>query len=165
MIHTGYTWRAGFPTKADANDFADQLKQLTAPDGTVNVEEVLDAQRVEGAPLHDDIIWDDIVAAHQFRLSYVQDAMGALRVIPVNLIREEPMPPVRAVLPVHKNGGEYAPGTYRFVVGAIEQNEAELLSVARQEALLQVGKLARRFATIPGCEDIADQLRSIAELL
>lgn len=166
MVSAGYVWRNGFPTKADATAFAQQLQTLKLDDGTVDIVDVLEANRPEGAPLHDDIEWDDAAAAQQYRLSYVRQAMGALRVIPVDLVREEPLQPVRAVLPTRvSNGDAGTANTYSFVVTMQGQEEVEFTAKVRQEALTQVKRMAQRFATMPGCEDIAEQLNSIVELL
>jgi len=165
MIHNGFTWRKGFPTKADANAFAAQLDTLKSVDGTVNAEDVLDAQRAESAPLHQDIVWDDLAAAHMYRLGYVADAMGALQVIPVDLVKEEAMAPIRALMPtlrLDRDTGE--PRVYQFVVSVGGQpNVAELR--VREQALGDVRRLAGKLAKLPGCGDIAERLIELANLL
>lgn len=166
MVNAGYAWRNGFPTKADPTLFAQQLHVLRQDDGTIDIVDVLEASRPEGAPLHADIEWDDLAAAQQYRLSYVRQAMGALRVIPVDLVREEPMQPVRAVLPTRISNGDWGTAnTYSFVVTMQAQEEVEFTAKVRHEALTQVKRMAQRFASMPGCEDIAEQLNSIVDLL
>ena len=165
MVNAGYTWRNGFPIRADATAFAKQLQALQQNDGTIDIVDVLEANRLEGAPLHDDIEWDDKEAAQKFRLSVVRDAMGALRVIPVDLVREEPLSPVRAVLPTRITNDAGTANTYSFVVTMQAQAEVEFSVKVRQEALTQIRRMAQRFAAMPGCEDIAEQLHSIVELL
>lgn len=166
MVNAGYAWRNGFPTKADANQFAEQLRTLQQDGGAIDIDDVLEANRPEGAPLHDEIEWDDVEAARKYRLSYIRDAMGALRVIPVDLVREEPLTPVRAVVPTRRMGGDDGTANvYMFTVTTEKQEEAIFTERVRQEALGQVRRLAQRFATMPGCEDIAEQLNSICELL
>lgn len=184
MINAGYVWRRGFPTKANPDVFAMQLAALRDSSGNVDVETVLNAQRPADAPLHDDIVWDDAIAAHQYRLGYVQDALAALRVIPVNVRTEEPLPPIRAMVPVGKAQreiiGKYAQEvtdddetaelppmrTYSFVVNMIDDHdETGAMQRMRAEAMEQVKRLAQRFATLPGCEDIALKLNGILATL
>lgn len=168
MINAGYVWRDGFPIKADAGAFAEQLRTLQSEDGAISVEDVLDANRPAGAPLHDSIIWDDQEAARRFRLDYVRDAMGALRVIPVDIVREEPLAPVRAVLPVHIGGDselDHGGNVYRFTVATVgKQDETQFRAQVRQDAIDQIGRLARRLASVPGCEDIAARLLNLSSL-
>lgn len=165
MVHNGFTWRPGFPTKADANKFAEQLEALRAPDGSVAVEDVLAAQRDEEAPLHEEIEWDDAAAAHRYRLTYIHQALGALRVIPIDLVREEPMMPMRAMIPARmadKETGE--PNTYVFTV--TQQTQPEVMEVkAREQALGDIRKLANRIASLPGCREISERLIEFVELL
>lgn len=165
-VNAGYAWRNGFPTRADATAFAEQLQALQQDDNTIDIVDVLEANRPEGAPLHDEIEWDDQEAAQQYRLYYVRQAMGALRVIPVDLVREEPLQPVRAVLPTRiSNGDMGTANTYSFVVTMQAQDETEFTARVRQQAIMQVKRMAQRFATMAGCEDIAEQLNSIVEFL
>jgi hypothetical protein len=167
MVHGGFAWRAGFPTRADANLFAEQLAALRAEDGTVAVDDVLEAQRPEGAPLHDEIEWDDLAAAHKWRLQHVHQALGALRVIPIDVVREEPMPPIRAMVPartVDRENG--APNSYVFSVTTAAPESVEVISMrARQQSIGDIRKLAQRIVTLPGCQDIAEQLIELCDLL
>lgn len=162
MINNGYTWRNGVSFRGDANLFAEQLQQLKAPNGTIEVDEVLDAQRPEDAPLHEDIEWDDAAAAYRYRINTITDAMGALRVIPVDVVREEPMPPVRALVPtrtVDKENG--TPRSYYFTVSTVEEEETNINEMVRRQAISDLRSLTRRIASMPGCQDIADQLEQI----
>ena len=165
MVNAGYVWRDGFPVRAaSAEAFAVQLRGLQV-NGLIAVEDVLEAQRPEGAPLHGEIDWDDQSAAQKFRLGFVRDAMGALRVIPVDVIKEELSAPVRAVLPVRITGPDGNSGNvYAFVVNSDQSGTDELAARVRSEALGQVRRLAQRFVSIPGCEDIAERLLSICDL-
>ncbi len=165
MIHNGFTWRRGFPTSADANAFAAQLESLKSLDGTVDAEVVLDAQRVESAPLHSDIVWDDAAAAHMYRIGYVADALGALQVIPVDVVREEPMAPIRALMPTLRLDRDAGmPHVYQFVVSVGGQPNVAEMKV-REQALGDVRRLAGKLAKLPGCGDIAERLIELANLL
>ena len=163
MINAGYQWRHGSPYKADANAFAAQLEALKNADGTIELETVLEASEPEDAPLHEEIEWDDQAAAHKYRVSIVRDIMGALRVIPIDIVREEPLPPVRAAIPVSfgtENGGH---NTY---VLTVQQTTKEAYTdTVRTQAISDIKKLASRLRTLPGCEDLADKLSDIAELM
>ena len=166
MINNGYAWRVGSSFSGDANLFAEQLQSLKSPDGTIEVEEVLQAQRPEDAQLHGDIEWDDERAAHMYRIDTVTSAMGALRVIPVDVVKEEPMPPIRALVPtriVDKENG--TPRSYFFTVSTVEEEEDNVTEKVRQQAISDLRSLTRRIASMPGCQDIADQLESILSTL
>lgn len=178
MVTAGYVWRKGSPFRADANAFARQLQQLRSSDGTVSLEIVLDASRPEDAPLHGEIEWDDGVAAHKHRLHIVRSALGALRIIPVNIVREELLPPARAAIPVrmtftahdvqrHEDGDNEdranaeGANVYRLAVThvTLEEHQAQV----RQEALSDIRRLASRLRTLPGCADLAEKLSELAE--
>lgn len=166
MLNDGYTWRIGSTFRGDANKFAAQLQGLKAPDGTIDVEEVLTAQRPEDAPLHEDIEWDDGIAAHYWRIDKVSGAMGALRVIPVNTKTEEREAPMRALMPsrvIDKENGQ--PRSYFLTVSSAPDDEVNINERVRQQAISDLRRLAQRIATLPGCQDIAEQLESILSTL
>ena len=163
-MNAGYEWRKGSPFRANANAFAAQLQTLKGADGAKGLTVVLEASKPEGAPLHDEIEWDDESAAHKHRLDVVRDAMAALRVIPVDIVREELLPPVRAAIPVRMVGGvdaEMTPNAYRLTVTLTTMQEYE--QSARAEAMGNIRQLANRLRTIPGCADLAEKLMSIVD--
>jgi hypothetical protein len=163
MINAGYQWRYGSPFKADANAFAAQLDELKAPDGTIELETVLEASRPEAAPLHEEIEWDDSEAAHKYRIGKVREIMGALRVIPIDIVREEPMTPVRAAIPVSMSGQNGGQNTY---VMTVQQTTADQYNdTVRAQAVSDIKRLANRLRALPGCEDLAEKLIDIAELM
>lgn len=166
MLNNGYIWRMGASFRGDANLFATQLQQLKSPEGTIEVDEVLEAQRPQDAPLHEDIEWDDATAAYRYRIDTITDAMGALRVIPVDVVREEPMPPVRALVPtriIDKENG--TPRSYFFTVSTVEEEETNINEMVRRQAISDLRSLTRRIASMPGCQDIAEQLEQILSAL
>lgn len=165
MVKDGYTWRTGFPTKADANAFAAQLEELRDEQGIIHVDAVVEASKAKGAPLHGEIDWDDESAARKFRLNLVTDYMGALRVVPVDVVREEPLPPLRALVPARRLSENGVTSSYMFTVNVVDAvAEPEIETRMRVQALDNIRALARRLAAMPGCKDLAEQLLSICEL-
>ena len=83
------------------------------------------------------------------------DAMGALRVIPVDIVREEPLSPVRAVLPIRGGDADQDRGgsVYRFTVATVKaQDETQFHAQVRQDAIDQIGRMAASFvgSWVPG---------------
>lgn len=170
MLNAGYQWRYGSPFKADANAFAEQLRSLADTEGAIDLQSVLDASRPSSAPLHGEIDWDDDSAALKHRLGVVRQAMGALRVIPVDIVREEALPPMRATVPVRmtvgREGGRVDNGVesnvYRLTVTQVTMDE--YAATARAAAMGDIVRLANRLRSLPGCADLAEKLSAIAEI-
>lgn len=163
-----YTWAQGARFGADPISFGRQLHTIQTSKGYVAAEDVLEANQEPGAPLHDDLEWDDSIAAHQHRLDTVQRAIGSLRIMPVDIRREERMTPIRAAIRFDtvnapdevEEAKEGHPRRYIMVEGIMDREEHERKQ--RQEALGKVSFLAARLRSLPGCEEIAADLDAIA---
>ena len=169
MLNAGFQWRYGSPFKADANAFAEQLRSLADPSGAIDLRAVLDASRPFSAPLHGEIDWDDDSAALKHRLGVVRQAMGALRGIPVDIVREEALPPMRATGPVRMTvgraggaDGSAESNVYRLAVTQVTLDE--YAATARAAAMSDIMRLANRLRTLPGCADLSEKLSAIAEI-
>lgn len=164
-----YTWAQGARFGADPTSFARQLHTLQSSRGYVAAEDVLEANKEPGTPLHDDLEWDDSIAAYQYRLDTVQRAIGSLRVIPVDIIREERLTPIRAAVrfdTVNAPDDEEDPKEAhprRYVMSEAIMNQEEHMRKQRKEALEKVGFLAARLRSLPGCELIASDLDDIVQ--
>lgn len=162
-----YTWAQGARFSADPIAFARQLHGLQTHKGYVAAEDVLEANTQPGTPLHDDLEWDDSVAAYQHRLDTTQRAIGSLRILPVDIRREERMTPVRAAIRFDTvnaaedldEAKEAHPRRYILIEGIMDREEHERKQ--RKEALDKVSFLVARLRSLPGCEDIVADLDAI----
>lgn len=64
-----YKWKSGSRIKADAQKSGELMEQLAASEEGLTEQTLLDANREEDAPLHNDYEWDDSEAAEKYRLS------------------------------------------------------------------------------------------------
>lgn len=162
-----YTWAQGARFGADPTSFARQLHTLQSSRGYVAAEDVLEANKEPGAPLHDDLEWDDSIAAHQHRLDTVQRAIGSLRVIPVDIIREERLTPIRAAIrfdTVNAPDDEEDPKEAhprRYIMAEAIMDQEEHKRKQRAEALGKIEFLVARLRSLPGCEEIVADLDAI----
>lgn len=63
-----YQWKSASRIKADANDAGKMFEMLESSIG-LSPKTLLDANRDDDAPLHNEFEWDDEIAAESYRLS------------------------------------------------------------------------------------------------
>ena len=98
-----YQWKSASRIKADANDAGAMCEQLEKTVGLTPAN-LLDANRDENAPLHNEFEWNDAVAAEEYRLSQ------AGYIIRMLCVRQEEKPgaePVRAFFRVDNDTKSY----------------------------------------------------------
>lgn len=88
---TAYCWHTAARIKADANVAGQMFEKLEQTVG-LTAETLLDANRPEDAPLHDEFEWDDSVAAEEYRKDQARHLIRCLQVKPST----EQVKPVRA---------------------------------------------------------------------
>ena len=91
-----YQWKSCSQIRANANEAGAQFEKLESTVG-LSAQSVLDANRPEDAPLHDEFEWDDEKAAEEYRLS---QARFLLRMICVKQDSSEQRAPIRAFFKV-----------------------------------------------------------------
>lgn len=87
---TAYKWKTGF-YKTDAETAGKVFEELSNTVG-LTPQNLVDASRPEEAPLHNEFLWDDEVAAEEWRKQQARLMICNLAIE----IEEEKTPPVRA---------------------------------------------------------------------
>jgi len=115
-----HSWRPGFPNKKiPVKVVANELKAIERENGILEPEAVVKAAKIKSSPLHEFFIWDDTIAAQEYRL---EQARGLIRAVIVEVKVENKSYKVRAYYNVTD---ETEPRAYR-AVSEITANQAHL---------------------------------------
>lgn len=76
-----YEWKAASRIKADAQAAGRLFEELAQTESGLTAETLLEANKPESAPLHDDYEWDDQQAAHEWRLQQSRHFIGSLLIV------------------------------------------------------------------------------------
>lgn len=130
-----YTWKAGAHIKADAQVAGEMCAQLEAQ-GNLTARALLDANRPEDAPLHDEFEWRDGVAAEKYRESQARCIIRSLVVISASPVptrgfyhidvKESNYHSVQTIM----NQEETADKLYRMALGALQSARRAYSAVA-----------------------------------
>ena len=82
-----YVWKSASHIKADANVAGRQCEELERTVG-LTAKNLLDANRPEDAPLHNEFEWNDEVAAEQFREHQARHIIACLCVAPARTTKQ-----------------------------------------------------------------------------
>lgn len=132
-----YQWKSASRVKADPNAAAEQFEQLTQTVGLTQ-QTVLDANRPEDAPLHNEFEWSDAEAAELYRLHQAGHLIRSLVIVPEH---EEPKDgkqaepvQVRAYFPIQ--------GTFQPVTAIVREPDKYelLLAQAKSEMAAYLNK-------------------------
>ena len=118
-----YQWKQASFIKADANVAGKMCEQLEQTVG-LTAKSLLDANRPEDAPLHNEFEWDDNKAAEQYREQQARHIINCLCIAPEN--NDEP--PVRAFFTISKPQYESLP-----VIFSVQEKTSALLDMALRE--------------------------------
>ena len=72
-----YQWKSGSHIKSDAEKAGKMCEELEKTVG-LTAETLLEANKDENAPLHNEFEWDDTKAAHQYRLTQSRHIINCL---------------------------------------------------------------------------------------
>lgn len=118
-----YKWRAGSRIKADPTIAVAQMQQLEA-EGNLTAKGLLDANRPEGAPLHNEFEWNDSIAAEKYRESQARHLINSLVVV------REDVGPVRNFFQITSGDSRYSSLS---VILESEDDRGTLLRMALRE--------------------------------
>lgn len=100
-----YEWKPKSMIKASAQVAGEMCDYLTK-NGGLTPKRLVDANRDENAPLHDEFEWDDSIAAEAYREG---QASHIIRHLTVKIEEQANEEPVRAFVRVTENQKEYTP--------------------------------------------------------
>lgn len=75
-----YEWKSGSRIKGNAQESGELFKQLSETKDGLTAETLLEANKPETAPLHNDYEWNDEKAAHEWRLHQSRHFINSIAV-------------------------------------------------------------------------------------
>lgn len=91
-----YQWKSSSRIKGDAQASGELMEKLSATEKGLTARTLLDANRAEGTPLHDDYEWVDEIAAEKWRLQQSNHFLNCIQTVIISKETGEELP-VRAV--------------------------------------------------------------------
>ena len=129
-----YTWRPGSRHKVPASVAAAECERLEA-EGRLTAETLVDENREEGTPLHEEFEWRDDVAAEEWRKQQARMIINALVVV------SEEHEPVRAFVNLVQRSPEYT-----SVHTAVQRSDTRELLI--RNALLELKAFQRKYQNL-----------------
>lgn len=139
-----YKFKSGSHIKADPQLAGEMLERLEA-ENNLTAKALVDANRAEDAPLHNEFEWNDSVAAEAYRETQARHIINC-----IEIVREE-KEPVRAFFSISRAEPEYR---HIYAIMKEEDKRHALLNLALSELLAfkkkyaQLEELAAVFAAI-----------------
>jgi hypothetical protein len=131
--------------KADAQKAGEQFEELERTCG-LTPKNVVDANRAENAPLHNEFEWDDSIAAESYREEQARYIIRMLQVKP----EEKKEIPIRAYFSIE------TANTYENI--ATIQASKEKLDYLYEQALKELKAFQRKYSKITKLKPIFDEI-------
>lgn len=145
-----YQWKSASRIKADANAAGAMFEHLEQTVG-LTPQNLLDANRAEGTPLHNEFEWNDSVAAEAYRVTQAQYMIRMLCVQPET--SEKPETPVRAYFRTTESNGYEHIG----IILKSEDKHADLLRMAFRE----LDAFTRKYAALSELQPLYEVIETI----
>lgn len=147
-----YEWKTASYIKTDANIAGKQCEELEKTVG-LTPKNLLDANRDENAPLHNEFEWNDSVAAEKYRERQAQHIIACL-CVRAETTNGEKSEPVRAFLKTAP-GSEYQP--LEVILQSADSHSAMLAM-----ALKELKAFQRKYKALAELKPLFDVLEDIA---
>ena len=147
-----YEWKTASYIKADANVAGKQCEELEKTVG-LTAKNLLDANRDENAPLHNEFEWRDDIAAERYRENQARHIIACLCVRAETTIGEQ-SEPVRAFLKIEPES-EYQ--SLNVILQSADSHSA-LLAMALKE----LKAFQKKYKTLAELKPLFDVLEDIA---
>lgn len=85
-----YQWKSGSYIKGNAQKAGELFEQLSATEEGLTARTLLDANKPEEAPLHNDYEWNDTIAAEEWRLHQSRHFINSIAIVKSMPDKEEP---------------------------------------------------------------------------
>ena len=144
-----YQWKTAACIKADAQAAGEQFEMLERTVG-LTAENVLEANRADGTPLHNEFEWQDDVAAEKYRL---HQAGNLIRFICIASETEQQPTPIRAFLKTETA----QPYKSLNVIMQSADDYAAMLNRAKNE----LRAFADKYSTLSELDAVIDAINSV----
>ena len=145
-----YQWKKASYIKADANIAGQMCEQLERTVG-LTAKNLLNANRPESAPLHNEFEWDDSKAAEQYREQQARHIINCLCVQPEEVDQE----PVRAFFAISKPSYE----SISVILQSTEKHTS-LLDLALRE----LKAFQAKYSTLSQLEPVFEAIKTVSGL-
>lgn len=153
-----YKWKSGSRIKADAQKSGELMEQLAASEEGLTEQTLLDANREEDAPLHNEYEWDDSAAAEKYRLSQSGHFLRCILTVDIQPDEsEEPCEPQRAFF-VTTEVHRYEP--IEEII-SIQTKYKKLLDTAYSELLA----FKRKYESLKELKPVFDSIEQLKEVV
>ena len=146
-----YEYKANSRISVSAQVAGEGCENL-AKSGGLTPKRLLDASRVEDAPLHNEFEWDDSAAAEAYRESQAAHIIRCIIIKP----DDAPRNPVRAFVRVTEESGDYTP--MHVVIKHCDMME-RLMACAIKE----MESFVRKYDSIKELSDVIESMNSILD--
>lgn len=148
---SAYKWKTASYIKADAEEAGKMCEELSQTIG-LTPESLLEANKAEEAPLHNEFEWDDTEAAHKYRLGQARHIIQCLITIPEGAAEETA--PVRAFFVTEKTS------KYEHI-DVILHNEDKRAIMLRQ-AIAELNAFKKKYAELAELTALFEQIALIS---
>lgn len=149
-----YEWKSSARIKGDAQKCGELFEQLSATEEGLTAKTLLEANKPESAPLHNDYEWDDEKAAEEWRLHQSRNFINSITVKMVSEDKENETQ-VRAFHIVSE------PHQYEPIAAIIkEKNKYEQLL---QSAYSELQAFRKKYSTLKELIPVFDSIERVIE--
>lgn len=142
-----YAWKSASYIRANANQAGQMCEQLAATKG-LTPKNLVDANRPEDAPLHDEFEWRDDIAAEKYRESQARHIILSLVLVP----EQKEIQPVRAFFSVTGSGYE----STELILRTPDKKEALL-----QQATRELQAFRRKYAALIQMAEVIEAIDTL----
>lgn len=147
-----YQWKSVSRIRADANEAGAMFEHLEATVG-LTPQNLLEANRAEGTPLHNEFEWDDNVAAEAYRITQARYMIQMLCIKPEE--NEESNTPIRAFFKTEEKSGYES-------LSVIMRHEDKCAAMLRR-ALKELEAFKRKYAVLEELVPVFDAIEAIVK--
>ena len=143
-----YKWKEKAMISANAQVAGEMCERLDAV-GNLTARGLLDANRPEDAPLHNEFEWNDGVAAEKYREQQARHIIGSLVICP------EKSEPIRAFFKIESAGNRYTPVT-TIMESADSSNHLKEIAISELKAI------ERKYRSIEALEKVWNEIDALS---
>lgn len=148
-----YEWKSGSRIKGNAQESGELFKQLSETKDGLTAETLLEANKPETAPLHNDYEWNDEKAAHDWRLHQSRHFINS---IAINIAEEGETEIVVRAFHITTEESKYEPIT------AIIKEESKYNKLL-QTALAELEAFKRKYSTLIELATVFEEIGKVVE--
>lgn len=148
---SAYAWKTASYIKANA-DVAGKMCEELEKDGGLTPERLLEANKEESAPLHNEFEWKDTIAAHKYRIEQARHIIQCLITIPEG--QSEEAKPVRAFVVT----GQIA--KYEHINAVLKSEDKYELML--EQALRELKSFQQKYSTLKELTPLFETINAIS---